>query len=115
MNCIAPLLRGPGWAILALALACNTSKDGPQGGDQGPDSGETAAADGADGADGTGSETGTPDSDGTDGADGTDGTTDPVTATLTGSVQVELFCTDEAGGREAVSFELIDSGEEGSV
>lgn len=105
MNRIAPLLRGPGWAVVALALACNTSKDGPQGGDPGPDSGETAAADGADG---TGSETGSPDPDGTDGADGsdgTDGTTDPVTATLTGSVQVELFCTDEAGGREAVSFE----------
>ena len=64
------------------------------------DSGSTT--DGGDGTDG---------SDGADGtADGTDGTTDtgtepdPITATLTGTVTVELYCTDSEGGREAVTF-----------
>ena len=59
------------------------------------DKGDTGTTDGTDGTDGA---------DGTDGTDGADGTETTITATVSGTVQVELYCTDDEGVREAVTF-----------
>ncbi len=84
-------------ALSLFALGCfGTDKSGTDG------------TDGSDGSDGTDGSDGA--ADGADGADGSDGTVDtgtepdPITATITGTVQVELFCTGSDGAREAVTF-----------
>ncbi len=91
-----------------ISVACvDGGKEGGGDGDTGlaTDGADGATADGEDGSGGTDANDGTDGEDGADGGDGSDGTEPTITATLSGTVSVELFCSDGAGGRSAVTFD----------